>query len=256
MRSNGVSLALTLLCLRLRTLPSTEEERLYHDLKDRVERGKLRAKGQIEALQGVLEDSTAPSPAVSQSTPGQSTPTAVQTPRTPPTTKINANSTSNRVSVGGGQARRRSQMQLRSASGRESRTSRSQTNQTATGVVSNAGMWTPDATPIAASTAGSPLGPIGGVLNSYASPAVFGMSSIMSSPAASLMSASAAGKASRLFTAAVHGPPSGAVTDAAGADLDGVLREDLRAALGAVEVELQEQRYTMRRLNKDVRRLQ
>ena len=238
-------------CFRLRELPSTEEERVHRDLKSRVERGKLRAKGQMEALQGVLEEWTSPS----HSTPGQSATTAAQTPRTPPTTKLNT-SKSSPASVGGGQARRRSQMQLLSASGRKSRTSRSQTNDTPTAIGSNAGMWTPGATPIAASTEGSPLGPIGGVLNSYASPAMFGMSAMMSSPAASLLSASATGKASRLFTAAAHGPPTSTTADAADADPVGMLREDMRTALVAVQDELEEQRSTTSRLSKDVKRLQ
>eukprot|EP01043_Picozoa_sp_COSAG02_P098697 COSAG02_NODE_34833_length_477_cov_1.648148_1_plen_48_part_10 len=48
MRSNHVSLVLKVLWrVRLRKLPSTEEELLHRDLKKRVEQGKLRAKDKI-----------------------------------------------------------------------------------------------------------------------------------------------------------------------------------------------------------------
>ena len=217
----------------------------------------LRTKGQFEALQHVLEDSTSSS----QSTPGQPT-AGTQNPRTPPTFKIDATGTSSGASVGGakvggGQARRRSHMQPLSASGRKPRTSRSQVSGTPTGIGSTDGMWTPGATPIGTTGECSPLGSLGGVLDSYASPSMFGtMSSMMSSPAASLLSASASGKASRLFAAAVHGTPTGTFADAADSDPVAMLREEMRAALAVVEDELKEQRSLTRRLNKEVKRLQ
>lgn len=117
-------------------------------------------------------------------------------------------------------------------------------------------MWTPGATPIGTTGEYSPLGSLGGVLGSYASPSVFGMTSMMSSPAASLFSASASGKASRLFAAAVHGTPTGTFADPADSDPVEMLREEMHAALAKLEDELKEQRSVTSRLNKEVKRLQ
>jgi hypothetical protein len=208
---------LVMVMARLRELPSEEEDRRHRDLSRRVDRGVLRARGQIEALQKSL----------GVDLPSQSTPERPQTPRTPWTTTTDGGNTPNR----GGSTRRRTQMRLLSASGRKAR---------------SMGMATPDASPIGNGFKRD--GPLGGrVVNS--SPAF-----VTSSPARSLMSASETGKASRVFAASACGPSQPAANNVEA--ITEAMREETRAALSSVQEELEEQRAATRRLGLEAHRLQ